>query len=130
MLKTHSCGELRPEHIGQTVVLAGWVHRQRSHGGVVFINLRDRSGIVQVTFAQHSAPEAAAVADHARTEWVLQIEGVVGRRPEGTENPDLPTGAVEVVAKRADVLNRAKTPPFYVDREAGEADDEAPTERG
>jgi aspartyl-tRNA synthetase len=122
MLKTHNCGDLRPKHMGQPVTLAGWVHRYRSHGGVLFVNLRDRSGNVQVTFNQRSAAEAFAVADQARPEWVLQIEGTVKQRPAGTENPDMPTGQVEVAAERAVILNRSRTPPFYVDREAGEAE--------
>jgi aspartyl-tRNA synthetase len=122
MLKTHNCGELGIKDVGQRVTLAGWVHRYRSHGGVLFLNLRDRSGIIQVTFDQQIAPDAAAIADQARTEWVLQVEGTVRRRPPGTENTDMPTGEVEVVAERATVLNRAKTPPFYIDHEAGEAE--------
>jgi aspartyl-tRNA synthetase len=122
MLKTHNCGELGTEHTGQQVTLAGWVHRYRSHGGVLFVNLRDRSGIVQVTVDQEHAPAAHAVADQARAEWVLQVEGRVRRRPSGTENLDMPTGHVEVVASAIAVLNPAKTPPFYADREAGEAE--------
>ncbi len=122
MLKTHNCGELRIEHVGQRVTLAGWVHRHRSHGGVVFINLRDRSGIVQVTLDQKSTPEAFALADQVRPEWVLQLQGTVQCRPEGSENRDMPTGQVEVAAEDLTVLNRAKTPPFYIDREAGEAE--------
>jgi aspartyl-tRNA synthetase len=122
MLKTHDCGELCVAHAGQEVTLAGWVHRYRSHGGVLFINLRDRSGIVQITFDQKSAPQAHAVADQARTEWVLQVQGIVRHRPPGTENLDMPTGQVEVVADQARVLNPSKTPPFYIDHEAGEAE--------
>ncbi len=122
MLKTHNCGELRVDDIGQQVTLAGWVHHHRSHGGVLFINLRDRSGTVQATFDQNTAPEAFAVANQARAEWVLQVKGTVRRRPPGTENPNLPTGEVEVLAAAASVLNPSRTPPFYVDREAGEAE--------
>ena len=122
MLKTHNCGELGVEQVGQRVTLAGWVHRYRSHGGLLFINLRDRSGLVQVTFDQRRAPEAFAVAGQARVEWVLQIEGSVQRRPPGTENPELATGQIEVVANQVKVLNPSKTPPFYVDHEAGEAE--------
>jgi aspartyl-tRNA synthetase len=122
MLKTHQCGELRTEHAGQDVTLAGWVHLYRSHGGVLFINLRDRAGTVQVTFDQESAPEAHAVADRARAEWVLQIQGTVQRRPPGTENPDMPTGQIEVAARVATVLNTSRTPPFYIDHEVGEAE--------
>jgi aspartyl-tRNA synthetase len=122
MLKTHNCGDLRIEHVGQRVTLAGWVHRHRSHGGVVFVNLRDRSGIVQITFDEKNAPEAFALADQARPEWVLQVQGTVRCRPEGSENRDMPTGLVEMAAEVLTVLNRAKTPPFYIDREAGEAE--------
>ena len=122
MLKTHNCGELRIEMVGQRVTLAGWVHRRRSHGGVLFLNLRDRSGQVQVTFDQNTAPEAHAAVEQARGEWVLQVEGTVQARPAGTENPDMPTGEIEVVAEAATVLNPSKTPRFYVDREAGEAE--------
>ncbi len=122
MLKTHNCGELSGEHVGQEVSLAGWVHRYRSHGGVLFVNLRDRSGIVQVTFDQATAAEAFAVADQARNEWVLQVQGTVRRRPPGLENPDMPTGKIEIVAAAATILNPAKTPPLYIDRETGEAE--------
>ncbi len=122
MLKTHNCGELRIEDEGQQVTLAGWVHRQRSHGGVLFINLRDRSGLVQVTFDQNVAPEAYAAVEPARSEWVLQIKGIVQIRPEGTENLEMPTGEIEVIADWAKVLNPSKTPRFYIDREAGEAE--------
>jgi aspartyl-tRNA synthetase len=122
MLKTQNCGELSAEQVGQEVTLAGWVHRYRSHGGVLFVNLRDRSGIVQVTFDQATAAEAFAVADQARSEWVLQVQGIVQRRPPGLENPDMPTGEIEVVAIAATILNPAKTSPLYIDRETGEAE--------
>ena len=122
MLKTHNCGELRIENAGQRVTLAGWVHRHRSHGGVLFINLRDRSGLVQVTFDQKTAPEAHAAVEQARAEWVLQVEGTVQPRPAGTENPEMPTGEIEVAAESAAVLNPSRTPRLYIDREAGEAE--------
>ena len=122
MLKTHNCGELRAGHAGQAVALAGWVHRYRSHGGVLFINLRDRSGIVQVTFDQETAPGTFAIAEQARSEWVLRVQGTVQRRPAGLENPDMPTGEIEVMAHAAAVLNPSKTPPFHIDREEGEAE--------
>ncbi len=122
MLKSINCGELRAQHAGQSVILAGWVHRYRSHGGVLFVNLRDRSGIVQVTFDQETAPEAFAVASKARAEWVLQTHGKVRPRPSGLENPDMPTGDIEVAATEARVFNPARTPPFYIDREEGEAE--------
>jgi aspartyl-tRNA synthetase len=122
MLKTHNCGDLRVDDVGQQVTLAGWVHQYRSHGGVLFINLRDRSGNVQVTFDQNAAPEASDIANQARAEWVLQVKGTVRRRPPGSENPNLPTGEVEVRASDAVVLNPSRTPPFYIDREVGEAE--------
>jgi aspartyl-tRNA synthetase len=122
VLKTHNCGELHTKHIGQQVTLAGWVHRYRSHGGVLFVNLRDRSGIAQVTFNQETAPDAFAIAAQVRVEWVLQVQGTVQRRPPGTENPAMPTGEVEVTAATATILNPSKTPPFYIDRETGEAE--------
>jgi aspartyl-tRNA synthetase len=122
MLKTDNCGDLRIEDEGKQVTLAGWVNRYRSHGGVLFINLRDRSGTVQVTFNQETAPDAMARAEAARVEWVLQIEGTVRRRPEGSENPEMPTGEVEVVAKEVRVLNPSRTPPFHIDHEEGEGE--------
>jgi len=115
MYKTHTCGELRTEHIGQTVVLAGWVHRQRDHGGVTFIDLRDRFGIVQVV-GNPDQPAVSAI-HAARSEWVLQITGVVRRRPEGAENPNLPTGEIEVEATLCEVLNAAKPLPFMVSKD-------------
>ena len=114
MLKTHSCGQLRASHEGQEVTLAGWVHRRRDHGGLIFIDLRDHDGLVQVVFNPKEAAEAYAVGDSARGEYVLQVQGAVARRPQGTENPQLPTGEVEVRAGAATILNPAKTPPFYV----------------
>ena len=114
MLKTHNCGELRATHIGQEVTLAGWVNRWRDHGGLVFLDLRDRSGIVQITANPDGAPEAHATMQHARSEYVLQVRGTVQARPEGLTNSDMPTGEVEVVAREVKVLNPAKTPPFYI----------------
>ena len=118
MLKTISCGGLRAEHIGKTVTLAGWVHRRRDHGGLVFIDLRDREGLAQVVFNPDNFPDAHAAAESLRSEWVVQVTGAVAARPAGTENPNLPTGAVEVAAERAVVLNESKTPPFYINEES------------
>ncbi|GAB4487425.1 MAG: aspartate--tRNA ligase [Anaerolineales bacterium] len=112
MYRTHTCGELRPAHVGQTVTLAGWVHRQRDHGGVTFIDLRDRSGLVQVV-GDPNQPEVNAIQD-ARNEWVLQINGVVRARPARAENPNLATGAIEVLAQKCVVLNPAKPLPLMV----------------
>ena len=114
MLKNHNCGELRPSHVGQQVTLAGWVNRQRDHGGLVFVDLRDRSGTVQVVANPDTAPQAHALLQQVRSEYVLQVVGVVQPRPEGLINPDLPTGQIEVVAREAKVLNPAKTTPFYI----------------
>ena len=114
MLKTHQCGELRLSDVGQRVVLAGWVNRWRDHGGLTFVDLRDRSGIVQVVANPDAAPEAHAVLQKVRAEWVLQITGSVQARPAGLENPDMLTGAIEVQVEEVTVLNPAKTPPFYI----------------
>jgi aspartyl-tRNA synthetase len=117
MLKSVSCGALNAGHVGQTVTLAGWVHRRRDHGGLVFVDLRDRSGLVQVVFNPAEAPEAHATADSLRNEFVVQIAGDVQRRPAGTENPALPTGEIEVHARHTRILNESKTPPFYINED-------------
>lgn len=117
-LKTHTCGELRSDHVGQTVTLAGWVHRRRDHGRLIFIDLRDRWGITQVVFNPDTSAVAHAVAETLRLEYVVQVKGIVCRRPPGMENPDLPTGEVEVAAQESTVLNTAKTPPFYINEDA------------
>ena len=117
MLKSINSGELRQEHIGDSVTLAGWIHRRRDHGGLIFLDLRDREGIVQVVVNPEQAPEAHKDAARLRNEWVVQVVGTVTRRPEGTENPDMPTGDVEVYAENVVVLNESKTPPFYVNEE-------------
>lgn len=114
MHKTIGSGELRPEHIGEQVVLAGWVHRRRDHGGVTFLDLRDRSGVVQVVANPDYAPGAHEAAADLRVEWVIQLEGEVRRRPEGMENPELATGDVEVMVDTLRVLNSARTPPFAI----------------
>ncbi len=117
MYKSISCGDLRAAHVGQTVTLAGWVHRRRDHGGVAFLDLRDRAGVVQVVANPETSPQAHASAEAARPEWVLQVEGVVRRRPAGMENAHLPTGEVEVEARSVRVLNAARTPPFPINEE-------------
>ena len=113
--RTHVAGALRPEHIGTVVTIAGWVHRRRDHGGLVFVDLRDRSGIVQCVFDPEKAGAAFHTAEQVRTEWVVSLTGVVRGRPEGTVNEHMPTGAVEVVVAEATVLNEAVTPPFEID---------------
>ncbi len=117
MLKSHSCGELRKEDTGQKVTLAGWVHRRRDHGGMVFIDLRDSSGIVQVVFNPQVSQEACQVAGSLRNEYVVQVVGEIVLRPEGTENPRLATGEIEVVAKKGIILNTSETPPFYINED-------------
>jgi len=114
MMKTHTCGELRPEHAGQTVTLAGWVHRRRDQGGLVFIDFRDRWGITQVIVDRDAAPAAHEIANRVRSEFVLQITGEVFERPENARNLDLLTGGIELHATKIVVLNQAKQPPFYI----------------
>ena len=117
MYKTHLCGELRTSHGGQYVTLAGWVHRRRDHGGVTFIDLRDRFGIVQIVTNPTSSPEAHTAMMDVRVEWVLQVEGVVKMRPQGMENPSMATGEIEVEVQKVRILNQAKTPPFMINKE-------------
>jgi aspartyl-tRNA synthetase len=116
MLKTHQCGDLRTQHVGQSVTLAGWVHRRRDMGGLIFIDLRDRDGIVQIV-CDTEHPDAHAVAEEARIEFVIQIKGNVQAREPEQVNPNLPTGEIEVRIQEIKILNPAKTPPFYVNRE-------------
>ena len=122
MLKTIYCGDLREGHVGTEVGLAGWVHRRRDHGGLIFIDLRDSKGLVQVVFNPDDVPEAHREAETFRQEWVVLVEGNVRSRPPGTNNPNLATGDVEVYATRAEVLNPSKTPPFELSEE-GEVDE-------
>jgi aspartyl-tRNA synthetase len=117
MYKTHTCGQLRATHVNQQVMLAGWVHRRRDHGGVIFLDLRDRYGIIQVTVNPNLAKKTLDTVANVRMEWVLQITGTVQKRPAGMENPKMQTGEVEVTAESIEVLNRAKTLPFLVSGE-------------
>jgi aspartyl-tRNA synthetase len=121
-IRTHVAGELRREHIGERVTLAGWVHRRRDHGGLVFIDVRDRSGLIQCVFDPEASGAAFATAERVRTEWVVLLTGLVRPRPAGTVNPNLVTGEVEVIIESARVLNEAVTPPFEI--EAGIETDE------
>jgi len=118
MYRTHTCGELRANHAGQTVTLSGWVNRRRDHGGVVFLDLRDRAGLVQITINPDIAKESLDLVNNVRMEWVLQIEGTVQKRPEKMENPKMKTGEIEVIATAVKVLNPSKTPPFMVNGES------------
>jgi aspartyl-tRNA synthetase len=117
LLKSHSCGELRKEHVGGKVTLAGWVDRRRDHGGLIFIDLRDREGVVQVAFNPEVSKSCHRVANKMRSEYVVRVSGEVALRPPGTENPKLPTGYVEVIARDAEILNASKTPPFYINED-------------
>jgi len=117
MFRTHSCGELTVEHIGERVTLAGWVHRWRDHGGLVFIDLRDGAGLVQVVFNPEVSGAGHGVAIGLRNEYVIQVSGDVAKRPRGTENPNITTGEVEVLAQQVQILNPSKTPPFYINED-------------
>ncbi|MBW2280230.1 MAG: aspartate--tRNA ligase [Deltaproteobacteria bacterium] len=116
--RTHYCGELRAEHVGQRVVVCGWVHRRRDHGGVVFVDLRDRTGLGQVVFKPDASPEAHARADVIRSEYVLVVCGVLERRADDAINPNLPTGEVELIADELRIVNFATPPPFPLEDDA------------
>lgn len=109
------CGELRGEHVEQRVSLSGWVHRRRDHGGVIFIDVRDREGLVQTVFHPEEQPDAYAVAERLRPEFVVSLSGVVRLRPQGAANPNLSTGDIEVIADAIEVLSEAETPPFQIE---------------
>jgi aspartyl-tRNA synthetase len=121
--RSHTCGELRASHVGERVTLSGWVHRRRDHGHLAFFDLRDRYGITQVVTNADDAADAHAAAEPARNEWVVQVEGVVRHRPEGTTNADLATGEIEVAVDAFTVLNASKVPPFYVNEEQAGLDE-------
>ncbi|MEM8984720.1 MAG: aspartate--tRNA ligase [Pseudomonadota bacterium] len=118
-MRTHYCGAVDASLIDKTVSVTGWIHRRRDHGGVIFVDLRDREGLLQVVFDPDDAAMFAA-AERLRSEYVLAVEGRVRARPEGTVNPDLPTGEVEVLAQKLTVLNRSETPPFHHDDDVNE----------
>jgi len=115
-MRTHKCGELTRHQMAEAVELCGWVHRRRDHGGVIFIDLRDRSGLVQVVF-DPVAPEPFALAESVRSEYVLKVAGTVRERPQGTVNANMKTGEIEVLVSRMEVLNESETPPFPVESE-------------
>jgi aspartyl-tRNA synthetase len=118
MYKDHQCGELGTSDIGQRVTLAGWVNRRRDHGGLTFIDLRDRSGVVQLVTNPDESAEAHRIAAELRSEWVIQASGVVRKRPAGMENPSLATGEIEVEVDSLTILNPARTPPFLINDES------------
>jgi len=113
--RTHYCGKINISDTGKEVILMGWAHRRRDHGGVIFIDLRDREGIVQVVFNPHISPDAHREAHRIRNEFVLAVVGTVQRRPEGMENPAMESGEIEVMAHELEIMNEAKTPPFVLD---------------
>ncbi len=115
-MRSHYCGQVTEDLLGSSVRLCGWVHRRRDHGGVIFIDLRDREGLVQVVFDPDTR-EAFEIAEQVRNEFVLLVEGRVRERPEGTVNPDMVTGRVEVLGQALTVLNHAETPPFQLDED-------------
>ncbi len=123
MYRTQYCGELRSNHIGQRVMLAGWVHRRRDHGGLTFIDLRDRYGIVQIVTNPVDSPQAHQILDPVRLEWVIQVEGIVRPRLEGKENPNLSTGEIEVEVLEVKILNPSKPTPFSINGQ-DEADEQ------
>lgn len=115
MKRTHNCGAFRKEHVGETVSVCGWIQRRRDHGGVIFIDLRDRSGFVQLVFDPEVAGDDFAVAERVRPEYVLSATGEVRLRPEGQENPNMATGDIEIYITDVEILNPAKTPPFLIE---------------
>jgi len=121
-MRSHYCGEVNETLAGQTVTVAGWMHRRRDHGGVIFIDLRDREGLVQVVCNPEDA-ESFAVAEKVRSEYVLQIEGFVQPRPAGSENVELKSGKIEIIAKSVQILNSAETPPFPLSEQADVSED-------
>jgi aspartyl-tRNA synthetase len=123
MYKEKNCGDVSESHIGSVLTLSGWVFRWRDHGGLVFIDLRDRSGILQIVFSPDVSAEAHRLAHSLRSEYVVRVRGEVRKRPEGTENPDIPTGMVEVYADKLEILSKADPLPFMIDepKEVSEA---------
>ena len=115
-MRTHYCGQVDEHLLGETVTVCGWVHRRRDHGGVIFVDLRDREGLLQIVI-DPDTEEAFVTAERVRSEYVLKMTGRVRERPEGTINPDLPTGKIEVLCKEIEVLNEADTPPFQLDED-------------
>jgi aspartyl-tRNA synthetase len=118
-MRTHYCGEIDESLVGQEIEVCGWVHRRRDHGGVIFIDLRDREGLLQIVF-DPDRPEIFAEAERIRSEYVLRVKGLVRSRPEGTVNPNMRTGQVEILALELETLNKSETPPFHHDEQANE----------
>lgn len=123
MERTHYCGNVTEKYLGQPVVLLGWVQRRRDHGSLIFVDLRDREGIVQVVFDANATPQTVEIAKELRTEYVIKVKGVVQSRPKGTENPRLKTGQIEVAAQELTILNTAKTPVFTIEDQTDVSED-------
>jgi aspartyl-tRNA synthetase len=123
MHRTHTAGELTSKNIGQTVTLAGWVANRRDHGGLIFIDLRDRYGITQTVYDPADDVEAHRVADTFRSEYVVKLTGVVRARPEGQTNDKLSTGEIEVIISKAEVISKSEVPPFEITEYTGAAED-------
>jgi len=119
MIRTHTCGELRDSHVGETVTLTGWVHRRRDHGGIIFIDLRDRYGLTQIKFNPEINKETLEEADRLRSEWVIKAVGKVVARPDDMVNPKMETGHVEVEVEELEIFSKSKVPPFELDDEKG-----------
>ncbi len=118
MLRANNCGELDNSNVGQKVTVAGWVNRRRDHGGLIFLDLRDRSGIVQVTFDPDKNRESYLIAEQLRSEWVVGVEGTVFDRPDGTSNPNMSSGEIEIQAEKLEIFNKSLNPPFYINEES------------
>ncbi|HJN59098.1 MAG TPA: aspartate--tRNA ligase, partial [Dehalococcoidia bacterium] len=117
MYKDIGCGEVRQKHAGKIFCFAGWVHKRRDHGSLIFIDLRDSKGIIQIVFDPRNSEDSHQIALSLRSEWVIEVEGTVQKRIKGAENPNLKTGEVEVIATRIRILNKSKTPPFEINED-------------
>src|SRR3989339_607912 len=125
MMRTHTCGELTKKDIKKIVELCGWVASRRDHGGLIFIDLRDRYGLTQLTFDPKISREALAEADKLRHEWVIKIKGKVAPRPDDMVNKKLPTGEIEIECDKIEILSKSKTPPFELNEEKADEANEA-----
>ena len=123
MFRNIECGEINLQHIDQSVIIAGWVHRRRDHGGLIFIDLRDSKGIVQVVINPENGTNLHNIGENLRNEWVVQISGTVQARPTGTINSEMLTGEIEIAAKNIKVLNQSETTPFYINDDKIEIDE-------
>ena len=114
MKRTHTCGQLNKKDIGKEAVLCGWLHSRRDHGGLIFVDLRDRYGVTQIVIDSEKDTKIHGLASSIKSEYVLAVKGKVQKRPKGTENPKIPTGEIEVLVDKLEVINVSKTPPFEI----------------